>query len=362
MPQYLVTARNNEGKKVTERLEAASADEAVRLLRDRGYHEIVSHTTDLEARYTNQKAIAAVVSPRQYLWFRTMPRWLAHVLIVTIGSYRKGWYWNVAAAVLLGYRIWKWHTWGAVETGLAVYLTFPILFAFVSLLFRSAGTKYRRLTEAEAWGRWDEVLAQVDALAHAVAGKLPADSIVFHKAKALAGLGRLDEALQLVQPFGDGVRMPPGTYYARLAGVYTTAKRSDEAKSAMEKAVECSPNDATLLIDLAESEVWLRHNAHSAKELLALARQHVLSDLLQPFATYTDGLIQLEEGRPREARELLKQAFKKASAVSARIAIDGSSARPDGSAARARLRRRGRSRGRAAALPKRPASSGRSQT
>jgi tetratricopeptide (TPR) repeat protein len=310
MPIYLVTARSPAGKKVTERLDATSADEAVRVLRERGYDEIVLHTSDLQAHYQSPKAVNSVVSPRQLLWFRTMPRWLAHVLIVALGVYRKGWYWNLAALALLAYRLGKWKVWGSVETGLAVYLAFPIVFAFVSLSFRGASGTFRKMSEAEAWGRWDEMLGLVDRLA----GKLSAESIAFYKAKALAGLGRLDEGLRLVQPFGDGVRMPLAIYWARLAGVYSVAKRREESDAAMARAVECAPNDATVLVDRAESEVWLRHNARSARELLDRARQQAVSDLLQPFVVYTDGLIQLEEGRPREARELLEKALKKASA------------------------------------------------
>ena len=72
MPEYLATARNPAGKSVTERLDVNSADEAARVLRERGYEDIVVHTSDVEARYTSQKAMDSLISPRQYLWFRTM--------------------------------------------------------------------------------------------------------------------------------------------------------------------------------------------------------------------------------------------------------------------------------------------------
>jgi type II secretory pathway component PulF len=72
MPEYLATARNSQGKKVTQRLDVNSADEAVQTLRERGYDEIVLHTDDVAARNTKQKALAATVNPRQYLWFRTI--------------------------------------------------------------------------------------------------------------------------------------------------------------------------------------------------------------------------------------------------------------------------------------------------
>ncbi len=293
MPEYFATARNAQGKKVTERLDVSSADEAVQTLRERGYDEIVLHTDDLAARHTKQKAVASTVSARQYLWFRSMPPWLAHVLVVTIAAYRKGWYWNVGAIALLAYRLWQGRSWGLAETCLVIYIFFPIIFAFGSLLFRGASGRYRRLMEAVAWGKWDEVVR----LADAAAGKLPAEELAFQKAKALAGLGRIDEGLKLVEPLADGKKMPLSTYWSRVAGLYTTAKRRDDSQAAMEKALACSPDNVTLMIDVAESEVWLRHNPKRARELLTKARTHAISDLLQPFVINTEGLIQLEDGR-----------------------------------------------------------------
>src|SRR5438132_709385 len=81
--------------------------------------------------------------------------------------------------------------------------------------------RYRGLIDAVAWGRWEEVLARADS----VGGQVAPEEIAFQKAKALAGLGRPDEALRLVEPFGEGRRIPPWRYWSRLAEVYATARR-----------------------------------------------------------------------------------------------------------------------------------------
>jgi hypothetical protein len=47
-----------------------------------------------------------------------------------------------------------------------------------------------------------------------------------------------------------------------------------------------------------------------ARQLLARARAHSLSDVVQPWVITTKGVIRLEEGKPREARPLLEQAFE----------------------------------------------------
>jgi tetratricopeptide (TPR) repeat protein len=308
MPEYLATARDGEGKRVTERLDADSADEAVQALRDRGYDEIVLHTDDVGALYTKQSAVESVISPREFLRFRDWPAPLAGFLLITIKLYKQGWFWYLAALALLGYRFLQGWTWKALDIAIVVYLLLPMLFALVAQFFRGAAGRYHRVIDAAAWGRWEEVLARADS----VGGQVAPEEVAFQKAKALAGLGRLDEALRLAEPFGDGQRIPAWLYWSRLAGVYATAQRYLDAKAAMEKAVELAPDNATLLVDLADSEVWRWHNPRRARELLARARAHALSDVLQPFVMQTEGLIRLEEGNAREARELLEEAYRRA--------------------------------------------------
>ena len=133
-----------------------------------------------------------------------MPSSLAMFLIVTINTYRQSWYTYLGAVGILGYRISEGVEWGPFDTFLAFYMVFPLLFAMFAPLFNVAGRRYRKLIDAVSWGRWEEVLARVDS----VGGRMPPEEIAFQKAKALAGLGRLDEALRLVKPFGDGVKLP----------------------------------------------------------------------------------------------------------------------------------------------------------
>jgi hypothetical protein len=261
MPEYLATGRDPSGKKVTERIDADSADEAVQALCDRGYDEIVLHTDDVAARYTRQSAVASVITPREYLWYRHMPPKVAGFLIVAIKGYQRGWIWYLGALALLAYRHWQGLRWGALDVALVIYLLFPALFALAAQLIQGAGGRYRRLIEAVSWGRWDEVLEQADS----VGGGVPPEETAFRKAAALAGLGRLTEGLEMVKPFGDGVSMPPWLYWSRLAGVYATAKRHEDARAAMEKALELDPENVTLLVDRANTEVWRWRNLRLAR-------------------------------------------------------------------------------------------------
>ncbi len=305
MPQYLATARNPQGAKVTERVDADSADRAVQLLRERGYEEIDLHTDDVGALYTDQKTVEKQISPRQYLWIRNLPSPVSSFLIISANSYKQAWALNLAALAGLIYRRSQHVPWGSFDNLLAIYLLIPIAFAVVWPLFPSAARRYRMLIDAVAWGRWEEVLARADK----VGGGLPPHDIAFHKAKALAGLGRLEEGLEVVKPFLGEANPPAWIYWSRLSGVYLAAKRYEESHSAMDKALELAPENATVLIDTGLTEVRWRHNPKRARELLERARKHALSDMVKVFATDLEGLIALEEKRYRDAEPLLKEAF-----------------------------------------------------
>src|SRR5262249_41791933 len=163
---------------------------------------------------------------------------------LTIKLYKQGWLWYLAALALLTYRFAQGLTWGALDVAIVIYVLFPALFALAAQFFRGAAGRYQRLIDAVAWGRWEEVLAHTDS----VGGRVAPEEVAFQKAKAFAGLGRLDEALRMVEPFGDGQRIPPWLYWSRLAEVYSTAKRYEDAKAAMEQALELAPDNATVLV------------------------------------------------------------------------------------------------------------------
>lgn len=54
MPEYLVSGCNPEGRQVVERVDAATASEAVKRLEERGVTEVVLHTDDISNVVTQQ--------------------------------------------------------------------------------------------------------------------------------------------------------------------------------------------------------------------------------------------------------------------------------------------------------------------
>lgn len=310
MSEYLLTGRDRAGHKVTERVEAGSADEAVRLFRGRGYEDVVLHTDDVSALYTKHSRVESVFSPRQYLWFRAMPGRLAAFLLITIKSYEAGRLLYLAALALLAYRRYEGWPWTFFDRVTILFLFLPVLWALWCQLGKRQPDLYKHLMESVSWGRWEEVLERIES----ISAKLPREEVAFRKAQAMAGLGRLDEALQLVKPFASGQTIPPWLYWSRLSEVYKTAKRYGDARSADEKALELAPENATVLIDVARTAIWHDHDVQRSRDLLARARSHAISDVLQPFAIYVEGLIRLEEGQSQESLRLLQESYQGASA------------------------------------------------
>jgi len=325
MPEYLLTGRDAKGRTTTERVEAGSADDAVMIARGAlGLSDVVLHTDDVGALYQRQKNVAAVISPRDYLRFRELPAPVVTVLIVAKAAYLRFWPVTLLLLGLIIARRWSGTPWGLSDWLLTLLLLEPVVVALVIQLLPNRANRYRRLSDAEAWGRWEEVLRRCEALK---GSKVPPEALAFHRAKALARLGRLEEGLAVVAPFGDGAAMPEWLFLSRTPEVYVAARRLDDAHAAWKRAVEAAPENPAVLIGAARFEIRRRRDPRRARELLERARTHALSDLLDVFARATEGEIAHAEGRRREAVDLLGDAHRRLSAFrhghpSTRAALD----------------------------------------
>jgi tetratricopeptide (TPR) repeat protein len=312
MPEYLLTGRDAAGKSTTERVEAESADDAVRIAREAmGLSDVVLHTDDAGALYQRQKDVAATISPRDYLLFRNLPAPVAGFLVVAKASYfQQRWVLLLMLGLFALRRAqgapWNWIDWIA-----AYLLLAPAVFAAVAQVFRGQAGRYNQLIDAVAWGRWEEVLQRAEALE---GSKVPPEELAFQRAQALARLGRLEEGLAVVAPFGDGEAMPEWLHLSRLSDVHGGARRFDEAHAVLKRAAELAPENPTVLLDVAMFEVRRRRDPRRAREFLERARTHALSDLVAVFAQAIEGQIVREEGRPSEAVELLEDAHRRLSA------------------------------------------------
>ncbi len=302
--EYLLSGCSPEGKKETVRIDAPSADLAVKQLQKRGYEEIVLHTDDVSAHYTHASEVENEITPAEFVKFRYFGSWLDDALFVAWKLYKSGWMvYGAALALLVFRRVMDWPR-GLTDYAAAIVVAFPLGFSMLAQIFNPAH-RYNRLIEALAWGHWEEVLLRLPR----IRDKLPPEEGAFVEAQALAGLGRLNEAMTILKPFADDRQMPAWLYWGRLGDVYFAAGKPEMIVPAQEKALELAPDNPTVLLDLAMSLVRWRGDAARARDLLRQARTHALSDVLEVFSYAIEGMIELEDGNPAQARSLLEQTL-----------------------------------------------------
>jgi hypothetical protein len=309
MPEYLLSARDPKGHKVTECVEACSTEDAVAILREQGYTEIVLHTDEAMAAVTPKQPLSEHITPRDLVELRLAQGYFARFYYMLRKLNAIGWKSTVLLlAVVLAFALWH-RSWGLLAwLGLAAIL-FPVPLALVFALFPGS-RRYDRVVEAACWGRWEEVLHLLPHMPRQV----PRSERVLRQAQAFAGLGRLGEGLALFEPFATNGDIPEWLYWARVAEIYGAARDLGEALKCREKALRLAPDNPTILIDVATSIVRLNRDVRRASNLLDRAKRYSLSDLAGPFLQTAEAIVTLEsgdaEGASRELEATLRQCIR----------------------------------------------------
>lgn len=305
MPKYLLSGTDAQGRRTTEALSAPSADDATHRFRQRGFSDVILHSDEVLA-HTFPDEVLTRFTPQDCVALGRMGRG-RYLLLMTLKLYRQlSWIAVLDLLLFVGRRALS-VPWGLIDTlSLALLLSPAVIVLLVELV--GPGRKFERVMAYNAWARWAAMLHTL----RSIRGIVPAPRYAFFEAKALAGLGRLDAALEVVQPFAEDPRLPAWLYWDLLADVFHVAKLPDRAIECMEKAVESAPDNPTVLLDLAMPLLRYRRDAARARPLLERAREHEITDMLAPFLLGAEGVLALEEGRPDRARELLEEAVRQA--------------------------------------------------
>ena len=303
MPEYILTGRTRRGRTVTDIVVADSADEAVRLFGDE-HTDVVLHTDDNAARFLTPSKSRKVFTPREYLGYRTRGR-LGCTLFMIRKLYSQSWWAYVLCAMALGGRWWLGTDWGFLDWVAAGFLVFPVVFAVYAEL-TSKALPYRRVLKAVLRGRWEDVARHI----RRVRLPLPPFERPFREAQALAGLGRLDEALDHLRPVADDPAVPPHMYWTYKGLLYQTAREREKALECVGRAAELAPDNPVVQIDYALALLTVRNDVPKARERLAVARQHALSDVSTPLCEFAEGVLALKDRRPADAVGLLESAAR----------------------------------------------------
>jgi tetratricopeptide (TPR) repeat protein len=304
MHEYLVTGRTADGDTATEIVEAATGDEAVRAFEDQGHTDIVLHTGETQALWYKPSTLVKLLHPREIVALREIGAGRQCALLVRM-LYRKLWpvvlLCGIPMAIAVAFDLeFDWIVWGTLALALS-----PILIG-LWLCFLGSGARYRRLLVAVGWGDWPEVLRLVPR----VKLQLPAMELPLRKAQALAGLGRVPEALLEYDRLDDDPSVSRPIFWGYRALVYIAAHDRANAIVVLERAQELMPDNPDVLVDLAALVMVVRRDVPRARRLLAEAGRHVLADTTYPFYRACEGLIALAEKRPAEAVKCLEEAVR----------------------------------------------------
>ncbi len=302
MPTFLLTVTDEVGKRDTMSVSAETAQEAVALLESQGCTDITLHTEDAGAVFTSVEVLeGGDITAADIVEFRSMSDG-AFFWWVTAMLYKKAWWLMVIALALLAIN-WLLSDGFGLTFFLACGLfLFPLAIAFWST-FTGFARRYNRMLECFAWARWEQVLEQIPALR----GSVPEFELDGREAGALAGLGRLDEALALTKKHADSEEIPRWMYYGRVAEVLDVAKQHEEAMRRHQLALDDAPENPTAQLDLAMSLLANEAEPDLARRLIEQAQQQHLSDVLQLVLPGIEGLLALNEGRFTEAVPLFHQ-------------------------------------------------------
>ena len=132
----------------------------------------------------------------------------------------------------------------------------------------------------------------------------------FLEARCYAGMGKMDDALDIVKPLANDPNVPAWVYWPNLGSIFNAAKQYDQAITCLEKAVAISPDNATLRIELAALLLRHRRDSAIARQQLEHARKQAVGQLKIPQLIAAEGHLALEEGDASVARAKLEEALR----------------------------------------------------
>src|SRR5215212_1716194 len=161
MPKYLLSGTDARGRRRTEAVSAATADEATQLFRARGFADVTLHSDEVIGHLFKPEVLKNM-TPRDYLALGRVSRG-QFLLRVILKLYRSQWWlFLIMVALVVGRRVLE-TPWEVLDTlACAMVLTPPVIVLLGELF--SPSRKFERVMAYNAWGRWAEMRAALPAV------------------------------------------------------------------------------------------------------------------------------------------------------------------------------------------------------
>lgn len=160
--------------------------------------------------------------------------------------------------------------------------------------------------------RWEAVLSLLPALRKKARGlgAGPADLMVAEwRGKALARLGRVDEALAEVEKLKGRADIAAEAYWTRLGIVHTAANDWEGAARCYQSALDAKPDDIFAWMGLSEVLATRLHRPQEARAAFEALRGIPLSESNRHLIDAVEAAVQVAEGSFKEARAGLEAAL-----------------------------------------------------
>ncbi|HEV2329739.1 MAG TPA: hypothetical protein VGY56_13235 [Verrucomicrobiae bacterium] len=302
MPNFLWSGIAPSGRDEAEEVTAETPAEARRILEARGWTELRQHTTDIADFIRQRQSLISrnrrKLTPKEKLQYHPGTRrgfwlnWLKNIskdavvilviaglltLIVNRQAPSQD-LWIVTCAICLAFIVFR----------------YPVR----RWWFQQTKRLYVKMHKARVWHRWNEVLSCLDKLVKSQQAThigINDYSMAWYRALALAGLGRLDEAIAGFRTTAEKANTPPGLYYSTLAGIYTIAGQYDQALESYRTALEQATDKSLILIDMGMYLVKRFNRPQEARQLLDQAEKMQLSESAISHLPLVRGIIAFRE-------------------------------------------------------------------
>lgn len=289
--KYTWSATDQSGKKVIKEVEAKSASEAHSHLLAAGYSNLELKEDEIMTtaragfqgalKATAKQRVAKLENPSGTTWEIIKPRlnegkflFLLLILVSSCLFYRRDF--------LVG---------GLIAFVFVVSLAFHVFVCLPLIL-------YRKLVEAADWHRWRQmffVIAMLKIIGRMSTVKVPATELIRYRAKAFAGMGKMEQALNETAQCEGRPESPSWLHKLLLAGLYGQAKQHDKAIELSLEALSENPNPIAWY-DLANRYARYKHDAVKAREALTEAEKSPVAAHVKPYQARCRGIIAWLEG------------------------------------------------------------------
>jgi tetratricopeptide (TPR) repeat protein len=314
MPKFIWRTKDRFGNPVVREIEANSAAESQTILLAEGCTDLSLFRGETEAvaiegmeRPTFLGSKLQQVSAEEKVKLRDQnrrPATFANVLWRGIG--RSAMFMLLLLAVgIIEFRKGNTYALILLAVGLIAWLAYLLCVGLPKIYFG-------RLHRAADWHRWTEVLKLVKTLElinklHFI--KIPGSTLGRYRAEALAGLGRLSEALAEFSQYENQPGCPSWMYKSFVANLYNHAKQPDTALEWNLKAIQEKPKP-TNYMSLANRYVINKRDPVRARAALKEAEKGPMTEFEIPFYHRCLGITAYLEGNWSGARQELEISLK----------------------------------------------------